>query len=359
MRLKKLIAFSICLLIFAALMQSCQKEKITTDKALSLLPKESSFVVVVDMQKVAATEFYNKMKGDEERLKGYNEFVEKTGIVPERDIDRVAISVGEHMREKNRDAVALVFGRFDKEKIITSMKEEAAKEGAEVIAEQYQGQELYKVVEGEEKEEEKEGLEESEETEEPEAQETKKKHNNEDFRLAFLEEGLIAAGNVNYMKKLIDIYKGMGESIEQNEALMAIINEANQADMIWGAGLIPGELRSQAEEYPMSKSFAAIKSVVFSINLETDLDAFIKMKCDSPENAKNLTDAINGFIALGRIGASERPEYIELLDSIIVEGLDDMVSITMHVSKDLILQLSEEAYGKKNKEEMEQELKKE
>jgi len=359
MRLKKLIAISICLLIFAAIMQSCQKEKITPDKALSLLPKESSFVVVIDMQKVATTEFYNKMKEDEKRIKGYNEFVEKTGIVPEKDVDKVAIAVGEHMKEKDGDAVALVFGRFDKEKIITSMKEEAAKEGAEVIAEQYQGQELYKVVEGEEKEEETEELEKSEETEETETQETKKKRNNEDFRMAFLEEGLIAAGNVNYMKKLIDLYKGTGESVEQNEAFMAIIDEANQTDMIWGAGLIPAELRSQAEENPMSKSFAAIKSVVFSINLETDLDAFIKMKCDSPENVKNLTDAINGFIALGRMGATEKPEIMELLDSITVEGLDDMVSITMHVSKDLILQLSEEAIGKKDKEEMEQEPKKE
>jgi hypothetical protein len=347
MRSKKLLAFLLGLLIFAALMLSCQKKKITPDKALSLVPKESTFVVIIDMQKVAATEFYNKIKKDEKSLKGYNEFMQKTGIVPERDVDKVAISVGERMAEKDGDVVALVFGRFDKEKIISSIKEEAAKEGAQVVAEQYQGQELYKIEEATKKTKETEKKEEKEETEE---QEAVKKHDNEDFRITFLEEGLLAAGNVNYMKKIIDLYQGRGVSIEQNEALMAVINEANQKDMIWGAGLVPDMIKTQAESSPMSRSFSAIESIMFSINMETDLDLFIRMKCDSNKNVKNLADTINGFIALGKMGAANEQDVMELLDSITVEGLEDTVTVTMHISKDILLRLSEEA-TKEGKEE--------
>jgi hypothetical protein len=346
MRSKKWLAFLMGLLIFAALMLSCQKKKITPDKALSLVPKESTFVVIIDMQKVAVTEFYNKIKKDEKSLKGYNEFVQKTGIVPERDVDKVAISVGERMGEKDGDVVALVFGRFDKEKIISSIKEGAAKEGAQVVAEQYQGQELYKIEEAAEK---TEGTEKGEK-EETEEQETAKKHDNEDFRIAFLEEGLLAAGNVNYMKKIIDLYQGRGVSIEQNEALMGVINEANQTDMIWGAGLVPDMIKAQAESSPMSRSFSAVESIMFSINMETDLDLFIRMKCDSTENVKNLADTINGFIALGKMGAAKEQDVMELLDSITVEGLEDTVTVTMHISKDILLRLSEEA-TKEGKEE--------
>jgi hypothetical protein len=355
MRAKKLLAFLLGLLIIAALMLSCLKKKITPDKALSLVPKESTFVVLIDMKKVAVTEFYNKIKKDEESFKGYNEFVQKTGIVPERDVDKVAISVGERMGEKDGDVVALVFGRFDKEKIISSIKKEAAKEGAQVVSEEYQGQELYKIEEAAEKTEgtekgEQEKTEEQQDTEETEEKEAVKKHESEDFRITFLEEGLLVAGNVNYMKKIIDLYQGRGVSIEQNEALMGVINEANQTDMIWGAGLVPDMIKEQAESSPMSRSFSAIESIMFSINMETDLDLFIRMKCDSEENVKNLADTINGFIALGRMGAAKEPDIMELLDSITVEGLEDTVTVTMHVSKDILMRLSKEA-AREGKEE--------
>jgi len=347
MRYSKLMGLVLCSFIMAAPLLGCVEAKVESEKALSLLPKDSAFVIVVNMQKVVTTEFYNKVKEDESRLKEYNEFIEKTGIDPQKDIDRIAISLSEHMKGDD-DIVALVFGRFDKDKILSSIKEEA-----EIDVKEYLGKEIYvpskhKHHECEEEAEHEEEVEKEEKEEEAEDKEEEKCSKESDFGLTFLQDNLLVAGDFDNIKKVVDLHKGKGESVEDNQALMDVIKEANQTDTVWGAGLVPEKIKCKADENPMSKAFATITSVVFSINVEKELDALIKLKADSLENVRNLASAINGFIAMGRMSYAEKPEVMELLDGITIEGIEDMVTITMHVSEELMKWLSEEAAKKES-----------
>lgn len=348
MKYPKIIGMLLCSFVLAAPLLGCSEAKVEPEKALSLLPKDSSLVIVVDMQKVVATEFYNKMKEDEMKLKEYNEFIAKTGIDPQTDIDKIAVSLLRYNKGDD-NVVALVFGRFDKDKILSSIKEKA-----EIDMEAYQGKEIYmphefKHHEWEEEAEEEEEKEEREEAVEEEAEaKVKKKCGKLDFALTFLQDNLIAAANSDNIKKVIDLHQGKGESVNENQALMDVIKEANQKDTVWGAGLIPDKLRYQADENPMSRALATITSLVFSINVEKELDALIKLKTDSLENVTNLASAINGFIAMGRMSYQENPEVTQLLDGITVEGIEDMVTITMHISEELMKWLSEEAAKKKS-----------
>jgi hypothetical protein len=300
---------------------------------LSLIPKDSGFVVVVDMKKVVGTKYYTKFKQDEKKLDDYYEFIEKTGIDPEKDLDIITISLSK--LEDDADFVLIATGRFDKEKILSSIRKEAT-----VIEEEYQGKTFYKIADRHKKCEKEEEMEKEEEA--------KHKRKEDEVRLAFLDSNIVAISNSEVIKNAVDLYHGKGESIEKNQTLMDVMKEIDQDDMVWGAGVVPEKVKmSPPQGHPMANVVATIKSVVFSVDLKKELDAFLKIKSDYKENVKNITDAINGLLALGRMNYAEQPDYMELLEGITVEGTGDIVSISMHMSEELLDRLSEEIAKKK------------
>jgi hypothetical protein len=300
---------------------------------LSLIPKDSGFVMVVDMKKVVATKYYTEFKQDEKELDDYYEFIEKTGIDPEKDLDIITISLSE--LGDDADFVLIATGRFDKEKILSSIRKEAT-----VIEEEYQGKTFYKIADRHKKCEKEEEMEKEEEA--------RHRHKEDEVRLAFLDSNIVAISNSELIKNAVDLYHGKGESIEKNQTLMDVVKEIDQDDMVWGAGVVPEKVKASAPPgHPMGNVVATIKSVVFSVDLKKELDAFLKIKSDCKENVKNITDAINGFLALGRMNYAEQPDYMELLEGITVEGTGDIVSVSVHIPENLLDKISKEVTKKK------------
>jgi hypothetical protein len=303
---------------------------------LSLVPKETDFVMVVDMKKIVATKYYTEFKQDKKELDDYYEFTEKTGIDPEKDLDIITISLKK--MEDDPDFVLIATGRFDKEKILSSIKKEAA-----ATEEEYQGKTIYKFADRHEK---------CEEEEMEKEEEARHRHKEDEVRLAFLDSDIVAISNSGLIKNAVDLYQGKGESIEQNQTLMDVVKEIDQDDMVWGAGVVPEKVKMRApQEHPMGNIVATIKSVVFSLDLEKELDALFKIKSDCKENVKNIADAINGLLALGRMNYAEQPDYMELLEGITVEGTEDIVSVSVHIPENLLDKLSKEVTKKKCKHE--------
>ena len=347
MRNRKFLGIVICIAILAASLLAVERGNTYARKdykPLSLLPKDAGFVLVVDMKKVVDTKYYNKFKQDEIKLDDYNEFIEKTGVDPEKDLDKIAISLSE--MEEEADFVLIATGRFDKEKILSSIREEAA-----VVEDEYQGKILYQITDRHVQ------CEDEDEIEEEEA-EIKHKHKKDEVRLSFLDSDIIAISNSDLIKNTVDLYQGKGESIENNQVLMEVVKEIDQDDMVWGAGVVPEKVKEMPPPgHPIANVVATIKSVVFSIDLQKELDAFLKIKSDSQENVKNITDALNGFLALGRMNYAEQPRYMELLEGILIEWTEDMVSVSMHMSEELLDWLSEEIAEKKYQKKIEKENK--
>jgi hypothetical protein len=345
MRNRKFLGIVICTAILVASLLAVERGNTYAKKdykPLSLLPKDAGFVVVVDMKKVVDTKYYNKFKQDEIKLDDYNEFIEKTGVDPEKDLDKVALSLSEI--EDDADFVLIATGRFDKEKILSSIREEA-----KVFEDEYQGKTLYQITDRHVK------YEDEGEIEEEEA-EVKRKYKKDEVTLSFLDSDIVAISNSDLIKNTVDLYQGKGESIENNQVLMEVMKEIDQDDMVWGAGVVPEKVKKMPPTgHPIANVAATIKSIVFSIDLQKELDAFLKIKSDCKENVKNITDALNGFLALGRMNYAEQPKYMELLEGILIEGTEDMVSVSMHMSEEMLDWLSEEIDKKKCQKKIEKE----
>jgi len=296
------VVFSLVSLAF-----SCAK-KVESEKALSLLPKESTFVFAANMKRLATTELYNKIKEEPEALEKYNEFIEKTGLDPEKHLEKIVFSIPPDVAE-SQEVAAVVFGTFDREKILSAIKEE---EEVETIT--HEGLEIY--------------------TFSPE---------DEPMGMSFLAEGCLAFGGSETIKRMVELSKGKGESIEDNAEMMEILKDVNQEDMFWGAGLVPEELRQKALANPMTKSFASLRSVILSMNAEKGFDFYLMSRSDSEEDAKLLGDTFKGLIAMGKMAAGEKPDILEALDNIAVEAKKDSVSISINLSEDLMDRLVKEA----------------
>lgn len=282
-------------------------QQVAPEKGLSFLPKESTFLFSANMTKLAATEFYNKVREEPEALEKYNEFVQKTGIDPEKHLERIIFSIPPDVAESRGFAVA-AFGTFDREKILTAIKEEE-----EVETSTYEGLEIYTFPAEE-----------------------------EPICMSFLAEGCIAFGCPETIKKMIELSQGKGESIEDNAEMMELLKDVNQEDMFWGVGLLPEALRQKAMANPMTKSFASLRSVILSMNAEKGFDFYLMSRSDEEEDAKLLADAFKGFIALGKMGAGEKPDLLEALDNIKVDVKKNAVTISMHLSEDLMEKLGKE-----------------
>ncbi len=343
MRNRKFLGIVICTVILVAPLLAMERGNTPAKKdykPLSLLPKDAGFVVIVDMKKVVDTKYYGKFKEDEKKLDDYYEFIEKTGVDPEKDLDKIAVSLSE--MEEDAEFVLIATGRFDKEKILSSIREEAT-----IVEDEYQGKILYQITDRHVKD--------KGEIEEEEA-EVKHKHKKDEVRLSFLDSDIVAISNSDLIKNTVDLYQGKGESIEKNQVLMEVMKEIDQDDMVWGAGVVPEKVKMSAPpEHPIANVAATIKSIVFSIDLKKELDVFLKIKSDCQENVKNITDALNGFLALGRMNYAEKPDYMELLEGILIEGTEDMVSVSMHMSEELLDRLSEEIAKKKCQKKIEKE----
>ena len=290
----------------ASLALSCAK-KVESDRALTLLPKESTFLFSANIKKLAATALFNKIKEDTEMLEKYNEFVDKTGIDPEKHLERIVLAIPPDVEETQEVAIA-VFGTFDPEKILSAIEEEG-----EVETSTYEGLDVYSFT--------------------PE---------DKPMSMSFLAEGCLAFGGQESIKRMIELSKGKGESIEANAEMMEVLKDVNQEDMFWGIGLIPEDYRQKAMANPMTQSFASLRSVILSINAEKGIDFSLLSRSDEEEDAKLIADAIKGFVALGKMGAGEKPDILEALDNIEISAEKNAVTISMHLSEELMEKLGEE-----------------
>jgi hypothetical protein len=143
MRKKTVILLALLLVAFG--LSSCAKAtapKAGSAKAadlLNLLPGDSKGVVVVDVHRIMQTEAAGKLIAENKNKAKYDEFVQTTGIDPQKDVFYfVGAALGD-IGQKEMDGVALVNLKYKKEKLLALLK----KEGGEMTTEEYSGLTIY------------------------------------------------------------------------------------------------------------------------------------------------------------------------------------------------------------------------
>jgi len=275
---------------------------------LQYVPQDAAVVAYADVRAVMQSELRQRLlKLDEEsEERGRDEFLRETGIDIERDIEHVvAYMAPEEAGERAPNGMVLARGRFNAPKI------EALVTGHGGRVESYKGKKIYTSVEG------------------------KGGHaGGQKMAMCFVEDGLAVMGRDDLVRQAVD-RGGRGGNIMDNAEFRSRI-EGMQGGSMWAVGRfdrvastakLPNEIN---DRIPPITWFSASGSV------NGGMRATVKAEVQTDEAAKNLRDIIQGFMALARMSAGNRPEMQALWPELELGGTGKTVTIGFSVSSELL-----------------------
>jgi len=323
--MKKTTAISIALLLVLFSFISCGKgEKATTAKAgsatpddmLSLLPMNAKGVFFVNINQAMSIEAADKAIKENKDYKKLEEFIELTGIDPQKDIYYAAVAMTGDLGKKEEKGVAIINLKYDKEKIVTLMKEKIAEEeDAELMETEYSGMTIYQVEADED----------------------------EDVAIAFLDSSNIVAGKDAEVKTVIDISQKKADNIFKNQALSELLAKTNKDTLFWGAMIIPAKAVEEATaENPMLSNLKDLKAATMNFDYKNmNMIAEIKLMSTNSEKNEQIAKMLDGLKAMGGMMAAEKPEIGELLNKIEITSTPEHVKIYASLPQDLLEKLKE------------------
>lgn len=264
---------------------------------LQLVPANASLVAYADVRDIMTSDLRQKarsifpMKED-----GQHEFQSQTGINIETDVDHVIAAVVPSGEQKGRvpgAVIVLARGRFDQVKIEALMREH----GAEV--EDYKGSRLVvgNTTEG-----------------------------HPPVSLAFLEPGLVAVGTSALIRGAVDLKSG-GSSIATNDEMMALIRDLDSGN-VWAAGRFDALTAQASFPSDVAQQIPSISLFSASAHIDSGVRGTIRAESRTEEAANSLRDVVRGFLALARVQASARPEFVTLMQSLQLGGAGKTVSMS-------------------------------
>jgi len=340
------------------------------ENALKLIPKDVMAVFFIDIHRVMTIEFIRNLIEEKENdetsdeLTDLQEFKAKTGIDPEKDINFIVGAITGDTEKGKEEGVGIVNLTYNKDLLLSMIKEEIAKEKEEeheeqaeeehaeeeegeeeheLIEEEYNGFTIYTV---------KEECEEEEEGEEEEKEEHGEKHEGgESF--AFLDKSNIAIGNKNAVKSVIDVLAKKKESILKNEELSALLTKVDKKAIFWGAALIPPDAIKEAiSEKPELVILEDVNAASISLDYKnTNIIADIKIMSSDPTKNQELADNINGYKDMAALIQIQDLNMAEILDRIEITSFPDHINIYTSFPEDLPQTIIDKLKMEKTKEE--------
>lgn len=262
---------------------------------LEYVPATASIVAYADVRDVMNSEFRQRIRKFEPDARERDEFLEKTGLDIEHDIDTVvAAMLADGASGTPKDsALVLARGRFD----VVRLEGLAREHGGQV--EEYQGARLIRH---------------QEDGDGP-----------SEMALGFIEPGLVAIGSYTAVRQAIDT-KRDGRNVMSNTEMMRLVADLG-TNNAWAVGRfdaladrtnLPGELLRQV---PAITWFSAAGHV------NGGLSGLLKAEARDEEAARNIREMLQGFIALARLQAGDRPEMQTMVQSLQLGGEGRTVSI--------------------------------
>lgn len=338
--MKKFAFLGLSFLLILSVFSACGKKpsipkagSATADDMLTLLPKNSGGVVVVDVHRAMTTDFAQKMIKENKEYQKYQEIINEIGVDPQKDVFFVAVGVSAEMKQNASSAVGVVNLKYNKDKLLAAIK----KQESNLEEKTYEGIAMF----------------------------SSPKEGEKRVFGAFLDESNILIGPEKEVQAVVDIVKKKAESVVKNKEMMALIKAVNRKAMLWSAFLLPpDQMKTMAEANPFLSNLQFIKSLSLYFDYKNKgLEAEIKAVGTDEKKNKEVADFLNGLKSLGGLTGSQKPELGELLNKIEITSSVDFVKIYANIPQDLLDKLSQEAQkqvesklaGEKEKQEQKRE----
>src|SRR4029450_8971578 len=280
---------------------------------LQYVPADAVLVAYANVQDVMRSELRKKLHSTMARKhddKGQEEFHKATGIDIEHDIDRV-VAFMEPSPAEPYSGMVLATGRFD----VARLEALARAHGGEI--EEYKGKRLMS----------KNGSELGDRSE-------------RSFTVAFIGPGLVGVGETNVIKHAID--RQGGQSVLANREMMKLVKEMDDSNA-WAVGRFDA-LISQAKlpEGVISK-IPAVRWFSANGHINGGVRGTIRAEARDEQAGQNLRDVVQGFLALAKLQAGQKPELQMVIDSLQLAGTGKTVSLSFEVPSQVIDLIGEAA----------------
>ena len=317
--MKKIVVLILALTLALILLTSCAKKAGTysAEGLLAYLPKSANGVIVMDLGRILNTDAANNALKEDKAVQKYQEFVQKTGIDPQKDIHFVAIGLAGNMTAQAPEAAVVVNMNYKKDDLLAKIKAEAKN----LQESTYAGLTLYTVPE---------------------------KDGSKQAYLAFLDPSLVAGGSEAALKSVIDVYQGKAPSVLKNEALSEILKGVQKDAMVWAAFSIPAAAMEMASsKNPMMANLKGLYGLTLFFDYKNkSLLAEIKgLNKDAAKN-KEIATMLDGLKAMGAMASTKEPSLGEVLDKIQISSGPTDVTIAANIPEDLLNKLKSKAEEK-------------
>jgi len=276
------------------------------------LPADTRFVMGFDVHRFVASPFYQRFGKDRQgqgRPPGFTELEEKTGLDPERDVDRIVFA-GRGVEKGQEGGVLLVSGRFDRTKLSRAIETETRG----VTSKNHEGTTEYLFRE--------------------DAGGAKA------GAAAFLDDDTLVLGPRESVEATITNHAGGKAPVRSNAALVALLESVKPGSTFWAVGdqsvlsRLPLSIPGPAGQG--SVSLPPVKSVVVTGDLDPMLAVELTGEAVDSKSAQSLADVVRGLVALASLQANQKPELKELASAVSVTTDATRVHVNLRVPYELL-----------------------
>ncbi|NKB89398.1 MAG: hypothetical protein GKS06_14355 [Acidobacteria bacterium] len=276
-----------------------------TSDLVAMLPESATTLGYVDFAMIRDSAAYQYLRNDDVLNDAdFEDIIGETGIDPRTDLHRIAFVSEEGFGTWDDRGAFVVLATFDRDVIITSM--------GEVPTDDYSDRTLYQIGAIDRDDDDSDG-------------EMDMVEFDADINgwMTFLTDEILAFGTDQSLRAIVDVADGAANA-RDNPALMGLLEDVDADAHLWlvsaQEGMFSGVTPGAGN--PMGQiGYDRINAMIVALDLSDGLSLRMRGRTGAEEDAKNLGDALNGMVALGKMMLqSNSPEIFEILDNNIDTG---------------------------------------
>ena len=281
---------------------------------LAYVPADASVVAYADVKTIMSSELRQRFKENmpapmgSASEDGQREFLDKTGIDIENDIDYVvaAATAIPNGGDSHPRGVLVARGRFD----VVKLEGLAVEHGAQV--QEYKGKRLLTLEHG---------------SSTADGSAVTVQDPSHTGVLAFLEPGLVAVGDLTSVQRAIDAQLS-AQSITSNNEMMDLVADIEATNNAWAVGrfdLIAGQAKLPSE---IANKIPPVKWLAVAGHINGGLSAQLRAEANDDQAAENLRGVVNGVISLAKLQGQNDPKLTSLVNSFQMSGQGKTVRLS-------------------------------
>lgn len=154
--------------------------------------------------------------------------------------------------------------------------------------------------------------------------------------VAFLEEGLIALGEEPTIRAAIANSTSGGRTIRDNQEMVNLIGDLEGSSNVWAVGRMEALTSNASLPEPLAQHLPAVKWFSASSHVGAGVAGLLRAEARDDEAAKNLRDVLQGFLAMAKLHAGQKPELAPVVQSLQVSGTGTTVALSFEVQPALV-----------------------